>query len=398
MSSTALVTLALAASQTYVVDDDGGGDFKDLPAAVAAAASGDVLLVEPGSYSAFEATESISVIARPGGARPDVVGEVHVHDVKSVAIVGLELDELRIENVSGRARVDDCFVSGSSDLGAFGTFWIADCGDFLVSRTVAFGHAPVAFDGTAALQVEDSKGQIVDCSLFGPAGHDDVLEPDDGYPGLAVRGACDVWVAGSDVFGGDGGCHPFPLLGGQGSPAITGSGIGLSQVNVRGSSFQQIRGGLSCAGIQAHASSGVDDLDWSGVTMSPGPPPGGTWILPAQPYLSVRGSDAPGEARVARLFGQVGDSAFLFLAFGPACFELPGFLGAPIWFDPAGMVSATGVALLGQDVGVQIDVPLPPNPAFAGLALEAQALQLFVGGIPGPTPVMTNGSQIVLRF
>jgi len=44
---------APALAGVLTVDDSGGADFTDLPPAVAAASSGDTLLVHPGTYSAF---------------------------------------------------------------------------------------------------------------------------------------------------------------------------------------------------------------------------------------------------------------------------------------------------------------------------------------------------------
>ncbi len=52
-----LVSVALAASavgqQTWTVAANGGGQFTDIAAAVAAAGEGDIILVQPGIYTSF---------------------------------------------------------------------------------------------------------------------------------------------------------------------------------------------------------------------------------------------------------------------------------------------------------------------------------------------------------
>jgi hypothetical protein len=71
MVRAAALLCALAPSafaNTYVVDDDGGPgvDFTNIPAAIAAASPGDVLLVRPGTYSSFTLTKGLSILGESG--------------------------------------------------------------------------------------------------------------------------------------------------------------------------------------------------------------------------------------------------------------------------------------------------------------------------------------------
>ena len=59
-----VVAAALPAQRTWIVDRDGGGDFSDLPAAVAVATHDDVLVVRAGTYSPFATDQGIAVLGQ----------------------------------------------------------------------------------------------------------------------------------------------------------------------------------------------------------------------------------------------------------------------------------------------------------------------------------------------
>jgi hypothetical protein len=59
---------AVLAQQTFVVDQNGGGQFTDIPPAIAAASPGDTILVRPGTYSIFALDKGCRVLGDPGAA------------------------------------------------------------------------------------------------------------------------------------------------------------------------------------------------------------------------------------------------------------------------------------------------------------------------------------------
>src|SRR5688572_18660193 len=92
--SLALLVLPVdrAAAGVLVVDASGGGAFTDLPAAVAAAADGDILLLKSGAYTAPTiANKALDVVADTG-ASVVVQGPFAVTDLtatRAVTITGV---------------------------------------------------------------------------------------------------------------------------------------------------------------------------------------------------------------------------------------------------------------------------------------------------------------------
>lgn len=62
------------AQQTFVVDSSGGGQFTEVPPAIAAAAPGDTILVRAGNYGSFLVDKGVRLLADPGVLVDDVFG------------------------------------------------------------------------------------------------------------------------------------------------------------------------------------------------------------------------------------------------------------------------------------------------------------------------------------
>lgn len=65
-----------AAQQTWIVDQNGGGNFTDLPAAHDAAAHGDTLLLNPGTYTGLDRSNGTAKAVRMIGAGPSQVSVI----------------------------------------------------------------------------------------------------------------------------------------------------------------------------------------------------------------------------------------------------------------------------------------------------------------------------------
>jgi hypothetical protein len=116
-----VLAAAPAAAQTFVVDaaNGPGTNFTDLPAAVAAAPSGAVLHVRPGTYTPFTiANKSLKVIGHRSatGAFPNLVGNLFARGLaigplsanQSVTVSGLDAKDLQTQIPPFLFNVTDC--------------------------------------------------------------------------------------------------------------------------------------------------------------------------------------------------------------------------------------------------------------------------------------------------
>lgn len=227
----AIAPLAFLAvpQQVYIIDAQGGGDFADLPAAVAAASSGDVLLVREGDYSGFETNGiALSIQAHPAAtAAPRIVGSVQLTQVPLGET--FLLDGFAVEPVfdpfefqvpvsvtfnPGSVRIQDCSLKAHpvevQDFPAPGMF-VQVSDDVAVTDSTLEGGDVLAFLGYAGGSSGDSGG-----------------------PALAVNQGR-VSVHRSILLGGDGGDLPFGGIGGVSGPgaSIFGGRLHFSQSFVR---------------------------------------------------------------------------------------------------------------------------------------------------------------------
>ena len=75
-----LLTFALPAQQTWLVDPNGGGHFTDLGAAITTAAANDVLLLAAGAWfgGSYQIDKSLVVIGLPGATQPVRIAELTI--------------------------------------------------------------------------------------------------------------------------------------------------------------------------------------------------------------------------------------------------------------------------------------------------------------------------------
>jgi hypothetical protein len=109
------------------VDDDGPADFSSIVDAVAAVEPGDTLLVMPGVYQPALVDKRLTILGPALGPRPVITGEFTVSHASSCTLSGLQFDNLRLEQITGRGRVDECFINGlvTPDTSAYGSFVVA---------------------------------------------------------------------------------------------------------------------------------------------------------------------------------------------------------------------------------------------------------------------------------
>jgi len=380
-----LATLFLLAVPLGVitVDDNGPADFADLPAAVVAALPGDTILIAPGLYHPTVVTKALSFVgADPGGPLPNVgFGPFSVVGAPSLSIQGLDFSELRISGVTGRVRLDALDYHT-----AFGPIQITDCPDVEITRSTIRGEGSPAFSGEPGLLVLNSDVTIVDSTLIGGDGEDDVVFPDDGYAAVFGDGATHLTLVGCSAFGGNGGIS-F-LSPSSGAPAIAEVVTSGLTVTVRGSSSDLIQAGSGGGmGVTPKAIDG--QLTWSGATILPSS--AGAAVSPAEPYLSIGGGFTSGSLRRIEAYGATGESAFVFFSLSPANFSLPGFQGDPLKLGLGGVFATLPMTLLGQDTAATWLFAVPSGLAVVGLQIDVQALVQASSG-----PFITNAHQLIL--
>ncbi|MCB9896726.1 MAG: hypothetical protein H6825_01855 [Planctomycetes bacterium] len=350
-----LVTAALAgltplaaAQQVIVVDKAGGGDFTSLNAAVAAAASGDTLLVKSGSYGSGEVDAIVVdgkslVVIGDGPTRPKTSKGIEVVNlpsdgffvVRGLEITGSVTPAMSCADVDGTVWIEDCRLVGSGGFGfallceeGYAALDVSGCAAVTVLRsTLEGGHG--ADDEVAVLACHDSQRggpalRVAASALTlhesqlvggrGGYGHSDEGAP--GGPGLHAVDASLV-LAGVTVTGGPGGqpCAPAFASECQGGAGLVLDGGTL--LTILETSFDGGTGGLLDGG--GVAPSGADESVTGGDLLY-------TWPGTAR-SLVVGSPVREGELTSVRYEGEQGDTIGLFFGFAPGYVPLLGKQG-----------------------------------------------------------------------
>jgi hypothetical protein len=328
----ALLAASSGAQDVLVVDANGGPgtDFTAIQPAVDAAASGDLVLVRPGTYG-----ESVLVDGKGIGLQADVGGPVVIDDLTVTGIPagthfaarGLDLaalGHLEVAECTGPVWIEDLDSPPPSAGGAVA--FIVACDDVVVRGCRLAGIHLLE----AGLTVRDSRLLLIDADLTGGDGVP--------IPNWAVPGAPGLEIQGSTVFAAS--CR---FVGGDGAPPeFTGAGDGGWAVTLVTASHLEV-------------------LD---VTTIPGFD--GEGLVQQVPYyvsanshvrerpIAARAMTLPsplreGETTTMTFQGVPGDVVTLTVAGEPAPLaDLPGRIGpravgAPQFVFPMGIVPASGL-------------------------------------------------------
>ena len=215
------------AQTTWVVDDNGAGDFVHIQDAVDVAQDGDVLHVLSGAYAAFTIDgKALVVVGEPGGD-VQVAATVIVRNLASSQQV--ELDNLRfgvtfftvqtatvecIDN-AGPVRIVDCEVlgAGRSDRTAYDPDVCAlrcrDSEGVVVLRSTLRGRGAggyYAYDGSHGLYASGSRVVVTESTIVGANGnsssHPIILCGGRGGIGAYLRGGSTIVSLASSLEGG----------------------------------------------------------------------------------------------------------------------------------------------------------------------------------------------------
>ena len=406
-----LIACLTVAFDTWTVDDDGPADFDQIATAITAAAAGDVLLVEPGTYEGFELHKRLSILGRAGGERPHVLHTVRLAAAGGFTFAGFDVDSLRVQEVQGRGRVDDCSVNVLDETPQQYAMTVTDCAQLVISRTTIKGstsfNPTTKGDNGSALHVTASHVMVVDSAVTGAQGYSVPFggNAGNGGHGLVVDGASRVVAAGCALIQG----------GTEGWAAITDgqAGDGLvvtdSTVIVRGTQPDSLLAGQydsSFGGSPGKAIVSTSDgtIVVSGVKLGPG------WFLSEdsvllqpdipEPYLVSDGSDVPGGVHALRLYGPAGAPAFLVVSAAPTLTPLPAY-DELLWagLGPS-FFAVVPVVMLGQSSPVQLSLTMPAaGSGLEGITATFQACcPSIASGLDPQLKLASNAAELIVRF
>ena len=227
----------------WIVDDDAGPgvDFPDLAPAVAAAASGDFLLVKDGSYGSVVLDKSLTVVAEQGAAA--VAGELQIHQLaagEQLVVRGLRFRAdglpLSVSGSQGRVWLEACRFENTSAAGTGtglraaavveGSNSVVFLSTTLQGGTTAAAGVAVPEGQGTALRCTDTDLHLYDCVVQGGDG----LDSADGGHGILLSGGS-LFASGSTLAGGPGGASPCP---GESVPGTPGGDGGSALVLAAG--------------------------------------------------------------------------------------------------------------------------------------------------------------------
>ncbi|MCA8952065.1 MAG: hypothetical protein KDE27_21325, partial [Planctomycetes bacterium] len=392
----ALTALSLSCtSQTIVVGT--GGAYAEIAAAVVAAPSGATILVRAGTYQGFEVVgKSLTILC---DANALVAGEVLIDGIaanQAVTLSGLTWAAgwvpptfsmpsqlptmLEITGCPGRVLIDRVdptpAVTSSTYLGVF-PFWTPslvgeDCGQLVVRDSSFFAVSKLTNCTTA----------IESCSFEG------IYEPNGGSPyntyGLEIWSG-DVRVGGTSSFQGAHGYYPGNVI----EPVLPAS-AGLLLVGANGqfvagtansvqTAYAGDLGGIHLLGGQLRL---APRAVVNAVTGTPS-------VITPMPAITSGGSLAAG-ALTATADSEPNDLIVVLVGLAGVPTLVAPFADA-LWLDPSAFVFQAFAAPTSGTLTTTL--PLPANPALAGLVIAWQAIA------SGPTTgfAASNPSLVVLQ-
>ena len=196
----AMLAVGASAQATIVVDIGGSGQFTDLPAAAAAAAPGDLLLVMPGAYTPPTITKPLRIVGEPSfWLTTGTMSIANIAAGQSVSVANLRTVfgpweiSLRVRDCSGFVHLQSVSINVAAlPVFGFAALHVSNC------RHVSVNEG--RFHGVPAVLVEDNSTLVMTettCTGYSFAG----LGPP--IHGIEANQS-DIYLDQCDVTGGDG--------------------------------------------------------------------------------------------------------------------------------------------------------------------------------------------------
>lgn len=351
-----LLNVGLGAQRTWIVDakNGAGTNFTDLPAAFAAVADGDIVLVRSGRYKPGTLSKAIRLLAEPGSFVGIAAADFTVSGIgagKSCVIRGLTFDDgnsfitrfsVRINDNDGLVVLDHVVVAIAR--GSRGLYVKRSKGVSILDASVR-----------PQLIVEESELTAAR-SLFAPYQNGPVTAGIFGYKARIELTQC---VA----LGFNGGGH---------APSTWAIRCSLTELIIRGDALSRFIGG-TYNGVPASPS--IDGWGTTTLLVDPAvvlsPPPKGISTLTRRqlPAIHTFGGQLGGKLDLV-FRSKAGDPFVVGLALPTVPFDLP--FGRQ-WLDLSTEIFLV-IARQGGSGSSQYRFNVPTSPSFRGLTLGIQAL------------------------
>ena len=383
---------------TWIVDDDGGPgvDFTDIPPAIAAASTDDLILVRMGNYSGFVLDKGLVIAADTGHAPSLDLNSATIKNIgksRSVRLAGFSMLSLVIRNCDGPVQVDDCEIGKAKHTAAL---IIDHCSLVTVTRTSAIGRnrpfdlGPGGGGGPYAGGGAFVNATVILSECYFKGGYGSGIYKSggtDGMDGITITSG-KVFIQSTTVVGGRGGdaWDPFEFFGdgGDGAPGIRLDG---SYLELFGLDTHYVSGGPGgmgdvFTGMDGEDANAVFSLNstiyYSGIDFKSHSKPtfGGsgssiTKIAPDVPVLTTNGPGQLGSLIQLQLSGPDGSGYVLFLSPFTATGKM-GNLLAHMLLDPGTLFLFTmGTVPAGGKETFDLQIPLLPS--LQGLPANFQA-------------------------
>ena len=398
-----LLLAGIAQAEVWTVSPNQPADFTEIAPAVAAASSGDTILVGPGSYPGFWVVQkSLSIIGQGGFTTTVAFIDVRLLAADQDCLIsGLfsaspHRGGLLVYGCEGSVRLQNCRLQGNLqwEVESYPGAWVIGSDDVVLQDCYLVGADGQGFSfvpGRPGLVADGSRVALFDSECVGGYGAwgEKGSNGGPGFPGIALRSGSSVFLSRSTVTGGQGGdgeycdCGCFPTDGGPGGAGIRHE----SGANDIWGFDSLVRGGPGGDG-------GIDDCPPGGFGGRPGPP-GPQHV---GPYTELAGTGAslemttPSCARASfTLRGTPGDSARIVLGAAPEwTLDLA---RSGVWITPTNAPTLADLGVIPPAGLIQGELDLPAG--VAGDAARWSTLQVIVDG-PGGERLGTGLTQVVL--
>jgi hypothetical protein len=386
-------------ANVITVNGDGSAQFTTIQAAIDAAAPGDVIEVQPGTYTEFTLQKPLTLLGPETGVRPFVAHRSVIDGASSFSLAGFRLGALRVNGV-GQGVIEECDIGPQPDEFVEAELVITACNQLMVARSTVAGMD----DGGMAAEVGASRVAFTACSIMGGDGMTslDGAPGGDGGQGLIVGNGSDVQLTATTVGGGGcglGGSYWTPHDGSSGDGMIVDHSTlvarGLAQddwigtgwstrYGTFGHSIIGVAGTVSMAGIEVYPEENA--LYAGGVLHADAQP---------QPFLD----EVTGSSGLQRLIvqGPAGAAAWLCASVQPGEWILPK-LDQSLWMTPDTLGFAH-IVTAGYGAGVSIAFEPHPTPALLGAEIVVQAVfPALASPFASGKIVVTNPAAAVVEF
>lgn len=399
---------AASAQTIWTVASDGSGTFTQIQPAIDVAADGDVIVVKSGNYAPFDASKRLTIVgpefASLSAPTVQITGINTVHDTTGFTLAGLSMQRLVLRDVTGPVTIDECWViqtgltAGNPSVDALRVSGLVLSRSRVNGGLGNYGISPIPAAGWG-LRVDSSLFTIDSSIVIGGTGNSTGSCSNESAGGPGVQSTASTGtIVNSTLEGGDGGVFCclcaccFTESGGIPLRASGGQVLFLGPISlVKPPSNQPLGGLVYAVGTK---------LVWA----TNNPPTnvqlsGGATLMtaPSGIWLSVTGSDTPGQTRSVRVAAPLGAPGILALGQPNQPSPLFGF-SPDLWLNPGGSLFLWPIVGTGASSPV-LDLVLPSSPSVVGTQLLAQAAFPGVTSSLDPASAsLSNPAPILLRY